>query len=87
MNIPVIIRHKTRTGLAVKYPMGRIEEVILSEGMKLIGTCGECRYWVGASFINKMDGVDFICGHPRMQEICDRFGENDGCRHWKEKER
>ena len=42
MNIPIIINYKTRTGLAVKYPLGKIEEVILQEGLTIIGTCGDC---------------------------------------------
>lgn len=74
MNIPVIIKHKTRTGLAVKYPMGKIEEVILEEGMYLSGTCGKCR----------LDGRCALQQH--MQEYIKPDGDKKiGCIDWEKR--
>lgn len=72
MDIPVIINYKTRTGLAIKYPMGKIEEVILQEDKTLIGTCGDCDAWV--------KGFDY-CSRRKKHE----WYKDDGCIHWKDK--
>ncbi len=90
MNIPVIINSKhTRTGLAVKYPLGRIEEVILEEGKKIIGTCnGEspCEKWHPAK--NKHERPFCLMAVGMHGDLFLMDPETFGCRpYWKKKEK